>query len=72
MILDDVEDKLLQNNKTLGDLGLPFLTVQNRQQVQQLTEHQGVHSQPNIIQEVLGFDHEELKINICWNFNKKY
>ena len=62
MILEDVEDKLLPNNKTQGDIGLPCLTVQNRQQVQQLTEHQGMHNQRNVIQEELGLDNEELKI----------
>ena len=62
MIQEDVEDKLMPNNKTIRDLGLPCQTLQKRQQIQQLTEHQAVHNQPTVMQEELGHDYKELRI----------
>ena len=50
LILEDVEDKLLPNNKIIGAICRHCCTAQNRKNVQQLTEHHGVHSRPNVIQ----------------------
>ena len=62
MVLDDIEKKLLPTTRSLDYFGLLRPTVQERQQVEQLTAQQGEYNQPMIIQEELEFNFEDLKI----------